>query len=264
MIRSFEALKTEMRKDVCLSYPSYSPGSPPLQLYTDASAMAVGACLCQSQDGELHKIAYASMAFTSAQINYSTLENELAAIRWAVKTFRAFLFGVSFIIHTDHQPLVYLQNKRIINSRLARTVEDLAKFSFLIRYTPGSGNTAADALSRAHAHLEDELIDATGVHLPVGLGRLQTVDGGGNSLVQSLQLAANHLSFGRSLPAKSFALRGLLVGEMLRNTKYYFSSVYKTLSSELKLMVHDGQLMCEKTLVSFAGLFSCIVLVHHG
>ena len=81
-------------------------------------------------------------------MNYSTLERELTALRWGIKTFRPFLYGVPFILYTDHQPLVHLHNMKIVSSRLERTVDELADFIFEIHYVPGHLNTAADALSR--------------------------------------------------------------------------------------------------------------------
>ena len=56
---------------------------------------------------------YASMTFNQSQRNYSTLDRELAALRWAVKTFRSFLYGIKFIIKTDHHPLVYLHMRLV-------------------------------------------------------------------------------------------------------------------------------------------------------
>ena len=44
--------------------------------------------------------------------------------------------------------LVYLHNMRLVDSRLARTLEDLSDFNFVIKYTPGKLNVAADSLSR--------------------------------------------------------------------------------------------------------------------
>ena len=64
------------------------------------------------------------------------MERELAAIRWAVRTFRGFLFGVGFVIRNDHRLLEYLHNMQIVNSRFARAVEDLADYSFIIKYAP--------------------------------------------------------------------------------------------------------------------------------
>ena len=85
------------------------------------------------QQNEVHRIiGFASMTCTQTQLNYSTLECELTALRWGIKTFRPFLYGISFILYADHQPLVLMHNMKIVCSHLARTVE-LSDFAFEIQ-----------------------------------------------------------------------------------------------------------------------------------
>lgn len=119
-------------------------------MWVDASATGAGDYLAQEQDGSHRVIGFTSMSFTNTQLNYSTLEKELTALRWGVKTFKPFLYGIEFLLYTDHQPLVYLHNMRLVCSRLARTLEELSEFAFEIRYTPGHLNTAADACTTGH------------------------------------------------------------------------------------------------------------------
>ena len=121
MQAAFVNLKTKIREKVELVFPDYSKGSEPLELYVDASACGAGARLSQKQSDENKMIAYASTSFAAVQVNYSTIEKELAAIRWGVKSFRHFFICSEFILHTDHQPLVYLHNMKPIDSRLVRT-----------------------------------------------------------------------------------------------------------------------------------------------
>ena len=83
----------------------------------NASASGAGACLKQKQQKEDRIISYASMTVDQSQMNYSTLDRELVALRWAVKTFRSFLFGIEFTIKADHRPLVYLHYMRLVNAR---------------------------------------------------------------------------------------------------------------------------------------------------
>lgn len=148
MDRSFDGLKKALCAHVDLSYPDYSPGAEKMELSTDASGFGAGACLSQVQDGETRVIAYASMCFSQAQRNYSTIERELAAIRWGVHTFKSFLYGVPFILNTDHRPLVYMHSMSNQKSRLMRTLNELAEFDFEVRYIAGKDNSIADALSR--------------------------------------------------------------------------------------------------------------------
>ena len=123
-------------KDVELAYPDYSMNAKMLEVYTDASGYSMGGCLMQDQvvDGIECKrvIAYVSKAFNTAERKYSTIERELASLRFCLKSLRPFLYGVKFIVRTDHQPLVYLQRMRMVDSRLARTLEDLSDFNYCI------------------------------------------------------------------------------------------------------------------------------------
>ena len=152
MNTAFDRLKEAVKQDLELAFPDYTEDAEPLELWVDASGKGSGATLGQKQGGETRIIAYASIAFSKVQQNYSTTERELAAIRWGVKTFKAFLYGSKFKLYTDHQPLLYLNNMRIVDSRIARTLEDLADFDFDIVYIPGKSNVAADALSRLYSH----------------------------------------------------------------------------------------------------------------
>ena len=82
MNTAFEAIKLKLQEDVTLSYPDYSEGAAPLQLYVDASGVGAGACLCQEQGEDVKIIAYSSTTFGQSETNYSTIERELSALRW--------------------------------------------------------------------------------------------------------------------------------------------------------------------------------------
>ena len=145
---AFEGLKERITREVTLSYPDYREESEMLELFVDASGVGAGGCLVQKQGEEYKTIAYSSMTFTPAQCNYSTIERELLAIRWGIETFRSFLFGVKFILYSDHKPLLFLHNMSAEKSRLVRTLSDLAEYDFIIKYRPGIENSAADTMSR--------------------------------------------------------------------------------------------------------------------
>ena len=73
------------------------------------------------------------------------------------------------------------------NSRLMRTLNDLAEYDFQIRYKPEKKNWLADTLSRAQVvPLDSEENSCDLGFLPDGLELLACVDGGGDSLVKSL------------------------------------------------------------------------------
>ena len=118
MDQAFEIIKEKLMEEVSLSYPDFGEDANPLDLFVNASGTGVGACLMQLQ-GEEHKpIAYASKAFSSTEKRYSTTERELLAIRFGIQSFKTFLFGTKFNIHTDHKPLIFMMRHPDPTSRL--------------------------------------------------------------------------------------------------------------------------------------------------
>lgn len=128
---SFDKLKLLLVSPPILSFPNYNfedPETKPLELVCDASKIGAGAVLLQEQNGLKRTIGYASMTFHDAQRNYCTNDKELAALRWAVKTFRPFLLSGNFLLYTDNRAATYLYNMANINSRVARTLTDLSEY----------------------------------------------------------------------------------------------------------------------------------------
>lgn len=133
-----------------LAYPDFTK---PFKLTTDASNVAIGGVLSQSN----RPLAYYSRTLNSAERNYSTIEKELLAILDCVKHFRPYLFGQKFVIETDHNPLVWLYKIKEPTSRLITWKLKLEEFDFTIVYKKGKENRVADALSRIEINnLEDD------------------------------------------------------------------------------------------------------------
>ena len=266
MEEAFVKLKKLIAADVMLAFPDYHEDARPLELYVDASAVGAGACLAQSQEEETRIIAYASTTFSHAEYHYSTIERELAALRWGVKALRPFIIGSEFILHTDHQPLIYLHNMKIIDSRLARTLEDLADFNFKIQYTPGKQNGAADALSRLYSpgSVHKAGVDVVMDELPTGLMLIKKVEGGGDSLFESLNEVARCSSLGRPACESALKLRELLIEELLRRPEEYNVTLNRDQRKQLRLMCLPGQLPCVEVLYAFGQQFKCCVVVHYG
>ena len=117
-------------------------------LQTDASDVGVGAALLQEYDEGLFPVAFASKKLSSAERNYSVIERECLAIVWGIQKFYVYLYGVSFVVETDHQPLECLKRSTGGNGRILRWTLYLQNFSFTIRAIRGSENVVADYLSR--------------------------------------------------------------------------------------------------------------------
>ena len=261
MVNAFESLKSEMLSEIELAYPDYSGKSGKLELWVDASSGGAGAYLAQQQGDSHRVIGFASMSFSSTQLNYSTLERELTALRWGIKTFRPFLYGIEFILYTDHQPLTHLHNMKLICSRLARTVQELADYVFEIRYTPGHLNCAADALSRINLN-RPELGDLTSkCTVPSGLMLDGSpAPGGGDSLFYSLLTVLTTLGIDR-LPTVD-GLRIRLVSDLVDHPSRYKLKLDRESRKQLKLMQLPGQVPALEVLLAASFIFKVKVYVY--
>ncbi|XP_064651627.1 uncharacterized protein LOC135502607 [Lineus longissimus] len=117
-------------------------------LRTDASDKGLGAVLLQVVDGVKLPIAYASKKLLPREQNYATVELECLAVVWGVHKFHRYLYGVEFILETDHQPLTFLKRNKASNSRLMRWALLLQPYRFNVRAIRGVDNVGADYLSR--------------------------------------------------------------------------------------------------------------------
>ena len=73
-------------------------------VYTDASNVGLGCVL--TQNGKV--IAYGSRQLKDHERNYATQYLELAAVVFALKMWRHYLYGEKFEVHSDHPSLQYL------------------------------------------------------------------------------------------------------------------------------------------------------------
>ena len=268
MNSAFDTLKAKLLEDVLLSYPDYSSEAEKLELFVDASGIGVGGCLVQKQNGKYCTIAYSSMTFSQAQTKYSTIERELVAIRWGVKTFRPFIFGVPFILYTDHKPLLYLHNMSHENSRLMRTITELAEYDFTIKYRPGKENAAADTMSRIVEVPSEQdynnLVSQT--DLPKGFRLLETIEGGGNSLFESIMASLEYLKeeHDLSLPEDHLELRKLTVNHLFENPDKFNIKMNKMEKKRLNVMKCAGQVPSEEILLATCDLLGVEIWVYHG
>ncbi|WJZ92673.1 hypothetical protein VitviT2T_011657 [Vitis vinifera] len=113
-------------------------------VYCDASKNGLGCVLMQR--GRV--VAYASRQLKNHEQNYPTHDLELAAIVFALKLWRHYLYGENFEVFSDHKSLKYIFSQKDLNARQRRWLETLEDFHFTLKYHPGKANVVADALSR--------------------------------------------------------------------------------------------------------------------
>ena len=144
---AFDYLRTCLITEPVLKNPDYTKR---FTVKTDASGYCIGAELSQPDEkGNMHPVAYLSRQMNTAEMNYSTIEQELLAVVYALNQFRCHLYGREFTLLTDHRPLKYLMTmKGNQSSRLMRWCLKLQDYSFTIDYLQGKKNMVADCLSR--------------------------------------------------------------------------------------------------------------------
>ena len=101
-------------------------------VYCDASYSGLGAVLMQ----EKNVIAYASRQLKVHERNYPTHDLELAAVVFALKQWRHYLYGVKCEVYTDHRSLQYVFTQKDLNLRLRRWMELLKDYDITILYHP--------------------------------------------------------------------------------------------------------------------------------
>jgi hypothetical protein len=139
--KSFQELKQRLVSAPVLTIPSSSSG---FVIYSDASHKGLGCVLMQH--GKV--VAYASRQLKSYEQNYPTHDLELAAIVFALKIWRHYLYGERCEIYTDHKSLKYISTQKELNMRQRRWLELIKDYDCSINYHLGKANVVADALSR--------------------------------------------------------------------------------------------------------------------
>jgi hypothetical protein len=144
-IVAFERLRTSLVTESVLAYPDFTKE---FLIYTDASNYGAGAVLSEMHEGKDRPIAYASRHFNKAELNYSTIEKEAAAVVFGIQRFRHYLQDKPFVIISDHRPLQWLKTFKDEGGKLGRSSIMLANMDCTIRFRPGRVNENADFLSR--------------------------------------------------------------------------------------------------------------------
>ena len=146
--RAFEQLKDSLINAPLLAYPDFTKS---FKLEVDASLEGLGAILYQKQDGRFKVIAYASRKLKESEKsmkNYSSMKLELLAMYWSItKKFKDYLYGRSFTVLTDNNPLSHVMEGKKTVAEMS-WLSELAEYNFTIQYRSGKSNRSADALSR--------------------------------------------------------------------------------------------------------------------
>ncbi|KFM69055.1 Retrovirus-related Pol polyprotein from transposon 17.6, partial [Stegodyphus mimosarum] len=124
---AFDELKKRLTQNPVLYSPNFSQ---PFIVQCDASNIGIGVVLSRlNTKDEEYPIIFLSKKFSPTEQKYSTIERECAAIVFAVQKLKFYLDGPhKFIIQTDHNPLVWLDENTGTNPRLFKMGFDLTTF----------------------------------------------------------------------------------------------------------------------------------------
>ena len=149
MLNTIRALLTELAGPPILVFPDWDAvidTSRPFRLHCDASTAGLGATLGQEQpDGSIRSIVYISRITLDNEQNWTPVELEAGCVVRSIRRLRRYLFGVYYLVFTDHQCL-----QQICINRRNQTAHPkfLSAFNFRLSYRRGQENANADFLSR--------------------------------------------------------------------------------------------------------------------
>ena len=147
---AFDAIKAIVTSQECLTTIDFTK-MPDYRIFvtTDASDRRSGAVLSFGRTWESARpVAFNSMTFKGAELNYPVHEKELLAAIHALKKWQVDLLGSSFFIYTDHKTLENFNSQKDLSHRQSRWMELMSQFNAKIIYIKGEDNCVADALSQ--------------------------------------------------------------------------------------------------------------------
>jgi hypothetical protein len=253
-IAAFRALQKLLCTAPIIAYPR---SELPFLVTCDAATGEVGtgdgggygAYLSQRdpKTGKERVIAYASRGLRKHEISYSAYTAEMSCITWAIIHWHTYLYGNTFTVFTDHQPLVPV-NK--MNAKTLNRLQELrTAYQFDITYKRGCTNVVADALSRAPVdspEMENPHIKHYNMCEIVRHNYPANSDFATNNGIEQLQMAQNDDALFKDV--KTVIFGHLLHPTMTKLQRRQISA----LAAELEIDVSTGLVVRKDTKVIFA------------
>jgi len=156
---AFQSLKDKLASAPILQKPRFND---PFEVHTDASQLAIGACLMQRDaHGNPSAVAYFSRKLRGAETRYSATDAEALAVVEGVRAFDPYIYGRQFTVYTDHRPLVYVFTRKTKSARMSRWAYELSHYQFQITYKQGVQHKVPDMLSRSVGQIDLADVDPT-------------------------------------------------------------------------------------------------------
>ena len=124
-------------KQLCTTTPilAYADFTKPFKLHTDASVLGLGTVLYQVHKGVENVISYASRSLTQSETKYPVHKLEFLCLKWAItEHFHEYLFGNTFNVYTDNNPVTYVLMTAKLDTMGHRWIDGLANYNFHLHY----------------------------------------------------------------------------------------------------------------------------------
>lgn len=187
--QAFEDVKKEIVQ--CTVTQGYFNLEDDTELYTDASGVAIGAVLVQTdKSGGQRIISFASKSLTSAERNYPQPHREALAIVWGVEHFHYYLLGAKFVIKTDAEGVKFIFDKSATKAkrflqRAERWAMRLAEYDYTIVAIKGADNIADPPSRLCETRTDPEPFEEP--EMPGEVARLEI------NLLEDIQFTADHM-----------------------------------------------------------------------
>ena len=153
---AFDKLKVLCTTILILAYANFGK---PFKLHSDVSVYSLGAILYQKQDRVGKVISYDSQSLSKLESKYPIHKLEFLCLKWAITNqFHEYLYGNTFDVYTDNNPLTYVLSTANLDAMGHRWIAGLGKYNFHIHYKSGKSNVEANALSRINCEKCNEII----------------------------------------------------------------------------------------------------------
>ena len=172
-------------KELCTTTPilAYADFSKSFKLHTDASVLGLGAVLYQVLKGVEKVISYASRSLTQSETKYPVHKLEFLCLKWAItEQFHEYLYGNTFDVYTDNNPLTYVLTTAKLDAVGHRWVASLANYNFHLHYQSGKSNVEVDASSQINWGKNDKTLPADSIQ-PIVTAALT---GQGNDYIETI------------------------------------------------------------------------------
>ena len=136
----------------------------------------LGPVLYQEQDGVEKVISYACQSLAKSEAKYPVHKLEFLCLKWAITDqFHEFLYGNTFDVYIDNNPLRYVLTTAKLDAMGHRWIIGLDNYNFYMHYKSGKSSIEANALTRIDWERYDETILANSIQAIVAAAIAENV-----------------------------------------------------------------------------------------